>query len=167
MIGLNRRTKVIVHDLLMVSLSWELAWLSRYNFSFPTEEGLLSLKILPFVLAAQGIILWRTGLYRGLWRFASIPDLWNIIRGAIMGTLVISVALFLVTRLEGIPRSVLVLYPLFLTFLLGGPRLTYRLWKDHSLSLRTVTNGQRVLILGAVYQDSPFIMRLIRVNVAS
>ncbi|MGH9202302.1 MAG: nucleoside-diphosphate sugar epimerase/dehydratase [Vicinamibacterales bacterium] len=33
--------------------------------------------------------------------------------------------------------------------LLGGPRLGYRLWKDHTLNLRTISGGTRVLIIGA------------------
>ncbi|NIN33584.1 MAG: polysaccharide biosynthesis protein, partial [Gammaproteobacteria bacterium] len=52
-------------------------------------------------------------------------------------------------RLEGIPRSIPILYPIFLMFLLGGPRLVYRMWKDHSFNLKLATEGKRVLIIGA------------------
>jgi FlaA1/EpsC-like NDP-sugar epimerase len=99
-------------------------------------------------LLVQGAILWWTGLYRGLWRFASLPDLWNIARGGVLGALAIALALFLFTRLEGVPRAVLVLYPFALLVLLGGPRLAYRYWKDSRLDLRS-TPAQRVLVLGA------------------
>jgi len=44
---------------------------------------------------------------------------------------------------------VLVLYPVLLVSLLGGPRLFYRVWKDHSISLKSITTAQRVLVLGA------------------
>ena len=37
------------------------------------------------VLAAQGAVFWLTGLYKGLWRFASLPDLWNIARASVLG----------------------------------------------------------------------------------
>jgi FlaA1/EpsC-like NDP-sugar epimerase len=103
---------------------------------------------LPIVLAVQGAILWWTGLYRGLWRFASLPDLWNIARAGVLGALAIAAALFLFTRLEGVPRAVLVVYPFVLLVLLGGPRLAYRYWKDSRLDLRR-TPAQRVLVLGA------------------
>ncbi|MCZ6805001.1 MAG: nucleoside-diphosphate sugar epimerase/dehydratase [Proteobacteria bacterium] len=52
-------------------------------------------------------------------------------------------------RLEGVPRSILILYPVFLIFLLGGPRLGYRLWKDHDLSFRSMLDKKRVLVIGA------------------
>ena len=41
------------------------------------------------ILAAQGLVLWSTGLYKGLWRFASFPDLWNIVRASAFGTILI------------------------------------------------------------------------------
>ena len=46
------------------------------------------------------------------------------------------------------PRTVLVLYPLALTALLGLPRLLYRTWKDQQL-IRTDKAALRVLVLGA------------------
>ena len=47
-----------------------------------------------------------------------------------MGGVAIYLALFLYNRLEGVPRSVMLLYPVLLAVLLGGPRLIYRYWKD-------------------------------------
>ncbi len=147
---LSPRTAVIVHDLLMIALAWELAWLARFNFSLPTDNyWQANLKTLPLVLLVQGLIAWRFGLYRGLWRFASLPDLWNIFRAALLGALSVTLVLFVAIRLEDVPRSVLILYPMFLIFLLGGPRLAYRLYKDHSLNLHATSPGKRVLILGA------------------
>ncbi len=147
---MNSRIVVILHDLCMVALAWCLALFARFNFEVPPAPFLSGgLKALPIVLAVQGLLAWRFGLYRGLWRFASLQDLWNILRSAGLGALCVAVALFAFNRLEHIPRSLLVLYPLFLVFLLGGPRLLYRLWKDRSLSLRYIGNGKRVLIVGA------------------
>jgi FlaA1/EpsC-like NDP-sugar epimerase len=144
------RSKVILHDLIAIALAWSLALLARFNFELPPEPYLsVNLRALPLVLLIQGVITWRFGLYRGLWRFASLPDLWNIIRAAVLGALCVTVTLFVLNRLEGVPRSILILYPVFLIFLMGGPRLMYRLWKDHSLSLKNLTGAQRVLVIGA------------------
>lgn len=143
----NRLLAVIFHDLLMVALAWVLAYLARYNFSPPEIYSFASL--LPVVVVIQGIILWRFGLYRRVWRFASIPDLWNIIRAVAFGALAVSLALFIVNRLEGVPRTSLALYPVFLMLLLGAPRLFYRTWRDHGLNPRFEPEAKRVLILGA------------------
>lgn len=147
---ISRRAAVIVHDLAMAGLAWLLAWLARFNFTFPYFGWEQSLRVLPEVLLVQALVFWFFGLYRGLWRFASIPDLWNILKAALLGTLLISLVLFIHVRLEDVPRTILVLYPVFLILLLGGPRLGYRLWKDRRLSLVTIAAERRnVLIIGA------------------
>jgi len=145
----GRKVAVIGHDLVMVSLAWLLAYLIRFNFAPADVSWDSYFATLPIVLAAQGAVLWFTGLYRGVWRFASIPDLWNITRAVLIGALVVSLSLFLYNRLQGVPRTILVLYPIFLVLMLGAPRLLYRMWKDHGLNSRFVPEAKRVLILGA------------------
>lgn len=146
---LSVKQAVILHDLVMIALAWQLAWWSRFNFQFPYFEWENSLITLPFVVLIQAGVLWYLRLYKGMWRFASLPDLWNIFRSAFIGTLIIVVSLFIVFRLVGIPRSVAVLYPMYLIFLLGAPRLAYRFWKDNGFSLNRISSGPRVLIIGA------------------
>jgi FlaA1/EpsC-like NDP-sugar epimerase len=149
MFFLTKRKAVICHDILMALFAWLLSWWLRFNLDFPFQNWELSLYTVPFVLAVQGLVYHRFKLYRGIWRFASIPDLWNILRACIVGSICIALVLFMSIRLEGIPRSILVLYPILLMFFLGGPRLTYRMWKDHSLDLKTKKQGKRVLIVGS------------------
>lgn len=145
----SRRTSVIAHDLLMVILAWVAVFVLRYNFApGPGQWRALGFS-LPLVLGVHGVIFARIGLYRGLWRFASIPDLWNIMRASALGALVVGLVLFAVNRLDGIPRFALLLYPFALTFLLGAPRLLYRMWKDHGAHVRNVSGRKRALILGA------------------
>ena len=147
---LSRRNKVILHDLAAIGAAWMIALFARFNFEVPPRENLVhAVQALPVVLVVQGLIAQRFGLYRGVWRFASLQDLWNIIRAAALGTVCIGIALFVIDRLEGIPRSMTVLFPMFLVATLGGPRLMYRLWKDRALSLKQLAAGQRTVIIGA------------------
>ena len=139
---------VIVHDLFMVVLAWQLAWWARFNFEFPFFSWELSLSLIPLLLVIQASLFWYFHLYRGLWRFASLLDLWNIFRASIVGAVIASLAFFVLFRLEGVPRSVLLLYPVFLMFFLGGPRLGYRLWKDRNTSILSAIDKKRVLVIG-------------------
>src|SRR3546814_17542006 len=100
------------------------------------------------ILFAQGLVFWKVGLYRGVWRFASLPDLLNILKASLAGLLALVLALFLYNRLELVPRSVLALSPIVLTALLGMPRLLSRNWTAHGLA-RTDKATHRVLTLGA------------------
>lgn len=148
--GINRRIAIVLHDISVVFVAWGLAYLIRHNFSLESLESLAFLQSMLVVAVFQGLVLWWSGLYRGLWRFASIPDLWNILRAAVVGGLAVSLALFLFNRLDGVPRSTLALYPMFLIFLLGASRMMYRVWKDRSLNnLRVLHECKRILILGA------------------
>lgn len=145
---ISRRAAVVLHDLFMAALAWMLAIWVRHDFSLTlNQSGLLQLA--PWIVAVQGLILWWAGAYRGVWRFASVADLWNIMRGALFGVLAIALGLFLFNRLEGMPRGVLLLYPVFLVMLLGASRQMYRLWKDHRFNLLDRAERKRVLLLGA------------------
>ena len=146
---LSPRVSIVIHDLLMVSLAWVFAYSTRYNFNLNGIGWEPMTSSLPLVIFAQGFVLWWLKLYKGIWRFASIPDLWNILRSVVIGALLVAVTLFLVNRLQGIPRVSLILYPIFLVLLLGGPRLVYRMWKDHGLRNLNSLHRKRVLIIGA------------------
>ena len=142
------RLAIVAHDLLMVWLCW--LGLHQFRLSmqpFAPQVPLWSTEI-ALVLAVQALVLWRVGLYRGVWRFASVPDLINILKASLFGLFGIVFALALFNRLEQVPRTVLVMYPVVLTALLGMPRLLYRSWKDYSVN-RTDQSAVRVLILGA------------------
>ncbi len=138
---------VVTHDLLMVWICWQVLHAGRYSMLQQAPDLPLWNWRTGIVLLAQGLVFWRVGLYRGLWRFASVPDLWNIFKASFLGLVAIVVALSL-DRFEGVPMSVLVVYPFALSALLGTPRLLYRAWKDYQVA-HSGDAAQRVLILGA------------------
>jgi len=146
------RAAVIAHDLVMVAVSWLAAeWIvNRSGFSGIIAPLPLAAELI-LVLAVQGVVLWSTGLYKGLWRFASFPDLWNIVRAATFGTLLI-IAAMTVFYGQGVRHVMgpLLLYPAVLFLTLGLPRMCYRFWKDSHLPVREAGAGsERALILGA------------------
>ena len=145
---LRLRTLVFVHDLLMVALAWLGAYWLRFNLSLPPPEFVDSaLAALPIVLIVQALVFYQLGLYRGVWRFASVPDLIRIGKAALLGIMLIVVALYLYNHLLLVPRSALPLYVMLLGLLLAGPRLVYRMWKDQGMAALAV--GQRALVIGA------------------
>lgn len=140
------RMLIVIHDLAMVALVWlGLRWMASVAGAPPAPAALFELAV--FVIA-QGLVLWAVGLYRGLWRFASLPDLANLVRAALLGVVLIAMILFISGHLPFVPRRVLVPYPLVLVLLLGLPRLMYRQWKDYSLR-ESADEAKRVLVLGA------------------
>ncbi|MEG3788771.1 nucleoside-diphosphate sugar epimerase/dehydratase [Lysobacter sp. CCNWLW3] len=147
--GALPRTAVVAHDLAMVWLVWQALYRLRFGIiPAPVPLPLWSTEI-ALVMIAQGLVFWQVGLYRGLWRFAGVPDLWNIFKACMLGLFAIVLVLFLYNRLDTtMPRTVLVLYPVVLVGMLGAPRLLYRAWKDSRVE-RANTASVRILILGA------------------
>jgi FlaA1/EpsC-like NDP-sugar epimerase len=136
----------------MVALAWIGAgWLILQTGSLGMLASISPITEFSLILGIQGLVLWSTGLYKGLWRFASFPDLWNIARAAVFGTVLIISALawFFPGEIRGILVAVLV-YPGILFLALGLPRMCYRFWKDSHLPARpSSSNLKRVLVLGA------------------
>ena len=146
------RAAVVIHDLFMVGVSWLAAGWIFHRSGIPLISQSQSLFMeLAIVLIIQGLVLWSTGLYKGLWRFASFPDLWNIARAALYGTILIMAALAVMhgAEVQKVLGAVLI-YPGALFLTLGLPRMCFRFWKDAHLPASTSVEGlQRVLVLGA------------------
>ncbi|HWO99571.1 MAG TPA: nucleoside-diphosphate sugar epimerase/dehydratase [Methylococcus sp.] len=157
---LRSRKVIFLHDLLMVPLAWFGAYWLRFNLAEVPEPHLTTaIRWLPLVVVVQGVVLRLFGLYRGIWRFASLPDLLRIAKAAGSGILVIAVLLFFLDRLDAVPRSVIPLYALLLALFLAAPRALYRMWKDRSLHLM---NGRRALIVGAGKAGEALVRDLLR-----
>jgi FlaA1/EpsC-like NDP-sugar epimerase len=139
---------VFIHDFVAAAAAWYLAYALRFNLDISPEyfEGML--RTLPWVIALQALVFWRFGLYRGVWRYASLPDLKRILLAIGVGAMATALLLHLMLMGELVPRSVLLLDPILLLLLMGGSRFAYRAWREHRLygiSLRR----NPVLVLGA------------------
>lgn len=136
------------HDLVAASLAWVLAFLLRFNFDVPPEFVDSAVRSMLWVLPLFGGLFFSFGLYRGLWRFASLSDLQHIFAAVLTGA-VVTVVLVVFLSISLVPRSVLVLHPLLLALIMGGSRFAYRSWKEHRLYGPAKMRGQPVLVLGA------------------
>jgi FlaA1/EpsC-like NDP-sugar epimerase len=146
-----RARLALAHDLLAAALAWVLAFWLRFNLETPPPEFLnVMLAGLPWVLVVYALVFWGLGMYRGLWRYASLPDLQRILTAAGIGALAVPFAIALLQLPNVVPRSVYILAPLLLAALMGGSRLAYRAWKERGL-LGVVRHprAEPVLVLGA------------------
>ncbi len=144
---LRNRTAAFMHDLLMVPIAWFGAFWLRFNLeTIPEPFWGRALALLPLILAIHAAMFLYFGLYRGVWRFASMPDFMRILKAVLVAIAVCVVVVFALTHMEQVPRSAFVLHGLLLLILLGAPRFFYRWVKDHKLYYKP---GSRVLIVGA------------------
>jgi FlaA1/EpsC-like NDP-sugar epimerase len=162
----NRRAALaFVHDAAMAALSFVLAMYLRLGGAIVGYQPRLTLiYVSSFTLIAAAVFL-LTGLYRGIWRFASLPDLFNIARAVSLIVLVFLPVMFILTRLEALPRSTLLIDWFVLTALLGMPRLGYRLFKDRGLDHafeRATHRSVPVLLISAKEGADTFIREMTR-----
>jgi FlaA1/EpsC-like NDP-sugar epimerase len=154
------RVLVFLHDMLMIPAAWGLAYWMRFNLAYVPPEFIgEAIDTLPLVVLVVGSAYWAFGLYRGVWRFASIDDLVRIALAVVVGTALLFFALFAFNRMAYIPRSLPVLFVIFQLILLAGPRLLYRWLKDRRLDF---SGGQRVLIVGAGRAGEMLVRDLLR-----
>src|SRR5690348_11678354 len=149
----RRAGAAYAHDIVMAAISF---WLSFYlrvgdDIAHYSHE-LIWTYDLAFAATAAAVF-YVSGLYRGIWRYASLPDLIALARAVTLVVLIYFPLMFLVTRLEALPRSTVGINWLVLMALLGGPRFAYRLLKDGSLRNILRVDASRtsvpVLLIGA------------------
>ena len=136
------------HDVLAAVFAWLAAFHLRFNFEIPANFSQALWLVMLIAIPIQMIMFFKFGLYKGIWRFASIPDLKRIVLAAVVSSVLIS-ALLLMVNIIVVPRSVILLNPLLLILLMGGSRFSYRAWQEYRLYGLTVKQGTPVLVLGA------------------
>lgn len=129
-----KKTAIVLHDLAMTALAVWLAFVVRFDGAlFDARIRHLPLFLVLFVPLA-GVVYWFFSLYESKWRFASLPDLSNIVRAVSLLALALLVVDYVLVapNLYGFyffGKITIALYWLLQLFLLGGPRLAYRYLK--------------------------------------
>jgi FlaA1/EpsC-like NDP-sugar epimerase len=139
-----------LHDVVASAVAWLAAFWLRFNLDVPHEFLRTALVTLPWVMVVNALLFWRLGLYRGLWRYASLPDLQKIM-GTVFIASVAGPALFLLAApVPPVPRSVFLIAPLLLIGAMSGSRLLYRAWKEKRLlGIVRHPEASPVIVLGA------------------
>jgi FlaA1/EpsC-like NDP-sugar epimerase len=138
-----------VFDLCAVVLAWGLAYVIRFNGPVPEQFAHGGLEAMMWVLVVYAVLFRSYGLYRGMWVFASLPDLLRIAKAVSVGALVVMIGSVLLQPYPVIPRSVLLISPLFLFLIMGGSRALYRAAKEFYRYGGLVGQGRPVLVIGA------------------
>ena len=144
-----RAALAFAHDVLASAVCWVLAFWLRFNLETPEE-------FLPALAAAvtaavplHALIFWSLGLYRGSWRYASLPDLKRIAFACLIGALAVPALLAFFRADLNVPRSTFILAPFLLAAIMSGSRIAYRAWKERMLYGHIHLTGEPVLVVGA------------------
>ena len=141
---------VFLFDLSAVVFAWVGGFLLRFNLDLPSNFMVVLGWGMVLLLPVHVLACRLAGFYRGIWMFASLPDLKRVLRAVGFSTIAL-LAFFAFFRhgQQVVPRSLLVLYPMLLILYMGGGRAAYRMWKEHRLYGGLIAQGKPVVIVGA------------------
>ncbi|MEI6319607.1 MAG: nucleoside-diphosphate sugar epimerase/dehydratase [Pseudomonadota bacterium] len=142
-----RTALAFTHDVVAASVAWCAAFWLRFNLEVPDPYFSVMLMSLAWVVPLQAAVFWLFGLYRGIWRYASVADVQRIVFAVLVAAMAVAMVLTLQGGPTGVPRSVLILDPLLLAMAMGSSRMLYRIWRER----RQARSGaaRSVYVLGA------------------
>jgi len=155
---------ILIVDALLVATSWYTAYLLRFNFEIPEESKVVLTRMLPMVVVIKIITFYFFNLYRGMWRYTSIRDFFDIIKATSASSLLIVALILFTHRFAGFARSTFVIDWVLTIFFISGYRLGIRLFfwlglRDYSARLFPIgflnlrrkkrSGTQNLLIIGA------------------
>ncbi len=144
----KRRIFEVILDVILISLAYYLAYAVKFGPARDSSDWQLFFKTLPVVVIVKLAMFLASGIYRGLWRYASLANVVDFARATIVSTVATILVIVIAFRFEGFSRTVFAIDAVLMMMLLTGSRFAFRILRrlfpaKHSQTCR------RVLIYGA------------------
>jgi FlaA1/EpsC-like NDP-sugar epimerase len=141
----TRRASVVLVDLLLTVAGNYFAFWLRFDGAIPAAFWALWRETIPLLVLLRGLTFVPFHLYDSVWQYVGLRDL-----RAILGSVTASSVLFYllihgVLGLRAYPRSVFLMDPVLVVFLMTAARVGWRLGREYRANAPT----KRVLIFGA------------------
>jgi FlaA1/EpsC-like NDP-sugar epimerase len=135
----------------LVAAAWWLAFQLRFDDGLPPYYDVLLERTILLVVAIKLGVFIALGFYNRWWRYVSTRDMWRVVLGAALASVVAGVTLYFASPVQGIrlPRSVFVLDFLLTLALVAGARLAARTIFERPSVGGLVARGKEVVIVGA------------------
>src|SRR5438445_105979 len=143
----KRRLAEILLDVVLVALAYYGAYRLRFDGLLPADYADAFEATLALVIALKVTVFALCGVYRSIWQYAGITDLYRIIGAIVISTL--AIFLYAEWRVPALARSHSLIYidALLTAALVLSSRLSFRSLEELRKALQAT--GERVLIYGA------------------
>jgi len=145
----RRRLLVFGLDVVLIGLAFVFAFLLRFDFTVPPALLPLFRQGLLVSLLIKPLVFLFSGLYRNLWRYASLQDGVEIAKVVTASTIISGFVLMYLRHFAPYPRSIFILDWFLLLAMIMSSRLVWRVYRETVIMPRRNTVGQRTLIVGA------------------
>ncbi|WP_432734419.1 polysaccharide biosynthesis protein [Maridesulfovibrio sp. FT414] len=147
---------MVLLDLIIFVVAFYGAYLFRFDFALPDYAGVQFMELLKYTVIIKFSVFLGLGLYRGMWRYTSLRDLWHILEATFLQSLVLVTLVLYKFGFGGFSRGVFIIDWLLTVFMCGGIRVLIRsfyAYQDgnaiHFMPEACPVDGNNVLIIGA------------------
>lgn len=154
-----KRLFVLIADVLVCLISTWIAFALRLDSWFDFSEPQCRVFVIATIISVP--IFFRYGLYHAIFRFTGWPALLAMSR-ALVFFCIVMFGLFTVYGIDGVPRSIGILQPIFFIFGIGLNRAIIRYVLSDSIELNQEVLVQRVLIVGVTLQARELAAQLLK-----
>lgn len=144
----KRRVFEVILDVFLISLAYYLAYALKFGPARNTGDWQLFIKTIPIVVMVKLGMFLATGIYRGLWRYASLASVVDFARATVVSSVATLLVIVLAYRFEGFSRTVFALDAILMMMLLTTSRFAFRILR-RLLPATHAQDCRRVLIYGA------------------
>jgi FlaA1/EpsC-like NDP-sugar epimerase len=161
-----RQILIVVHDLVATAAAIVASFYVRFETPGLLDRLHALLAVLPGFLIYAGIVYWLFHLYRGKWRFASLPDLANIFRAVTVLALSLLVLDYILVAPNVLGafffgKITILLYWFLQMCFLGGPRIAYRYFRYTRTRHHAMTTEQAATLVLGRAADAEVLLRAI------
>lgn len=160
----------LLHDCLMAGLAMQFTIWFRFVLD-GVDISFADIRLESVIYAGISLpVFVLLGIHRGIWRYTSFDELVGILKAVTVATLIFLPVVFLVTRLEDLPRVVPFLQWPLLIALLTGSRLATRFILSGDLTasvMRENTDRIPIVLVGPSERTEPFIREAQRLDTES
>jgi FlaA1/EpsC-like NDP-sugar epimerase len=147
MLEKQRPWMIFLLELVLIVLSATVAWLLRFDFTFP--QPALFLSALPLLILLRMAALARFHLFHGYWRYSGIGDALDVARAVTLGSLAFLAIERWVLLQVSLPISFYFLEAILTGLALGGIRILARVWIQRSERRARWQTAKSVVVVGA------------------
>ena len=138
-------------DAALVAAAWWLAFQLRFDRGVPPYYEVLFDRTILLVVAIKLAVFVVLGFYNRWWRYVSTRDMWRVVLGVGLASVVAGLTVYFASPVQGIrlPRSIFVLDFLISLALIAGARLAARTIFERPSVGGLMARGKEVVIVGA------------------
>jgi len=144
----TRRLLVFFLDVALIAAALIFSFLLRFDFQIPANQYSTLLQGLAVVLLAKPVMFAASGMYRSIWRYASLQDAYEIFKVATFSSIVSACLLVFLNGPFALPRSIYILDWFLLFAFVAASRLVWRVYRETKF-IPSLRKGKKTLIIGA------------------